>query len=60
MSTPTAAFIVSQIDKFLFGGETPQRLRDELTAYVTVAPTLTARVRETIALAMASSTYQYY
>ncbi len=60
MTTPTAAFIVSQIDKFLFGGEAPQRLRDELTAYVSVAPTLTARVRETIALAMASSTYQYY
>jgi hypothetical protein len=37
-----------------------QRLRDELTSYVAVSPTSATRVRETISLALSSSTFQYF
>ncbi|MFI5309918.1 MAG: DUF1800 domain-containing protein [Gemmatimonadales bacterium] len=60
MTTPTAAAIVSAIDRACFGGEMTQRLRDELTAYVAVSPTSTTRVREAISLALSSSTFQYF
>ena len=60
MTPATPAAIVSQIDKYIFGGEITQRLRDELTTYITTTPTSATRVRETIALAMASSPFQYY
>jgi uncharacterized protein (DUF1800 family) len=60
MTTPTPTAIVSQIDKYLFAGELTQRLRDQLTTYITTTPTSATRVRETIALAMASSPFQYY
>lgn len=60
MTSGSAAGVVSSIDRFLFGGEMTQRLRDELTTYVAVAPTNTARVRETVSLALSSSTFQYY
>jgi uncharacterized protein (DUF1800 family) len=60
MTPATPAAIVGQIDKYIFGGEMTQRLRDELTTYITTTPTSATRVRETIALAMASSPFQYY
>jgi uncharacterized protein (DUF1800 family) len=60
MTPATPSAIVSQIDKYIFGGEMTQRLRDELTTYITTTPTSATRVRETIALAMASSPFQYY
>lgn len=60
MAVPTPAGIVSAIDRACFGGEMMQRLRDELTAYVSVNPTSTTRVRETIGLALSSSTFQYF
>lgn len=60
VTTPTASAIVNAIDRACFGGEMTQRLRDELTTYVAVAPTNTTRVRETVSLALSSSTFQYF
>jgi uncharacterized protein (DUF1800 family) len=60
MTTATPAAIVNQIDKYCFGGEMTQRLRDELTTYVSVSPASAGRVRETIALALSSSSFQYF
>jgi uncharacterized protein (DUF1800 family) len=60
MTPATAANIVNQIDKLLFVGEMPQRLRDQLTAYVTPNPTSQTLVRETVMLALSSSAFQYY
>jgi uncharacterized protein (DUF1800 family) len=60
MTSSTAAGVVSSIDRYMFGGEMTQRLRDELTTYVAVSPTNAARVRETVSLALSCSTFQYY
>ena len=60
MTTPTAAAIVSAIDRACFGTEMTQQLRDELIAYVAVSPTSTTRVREAVSLALSSSTFQYF
>jgi uncharacterized protein (DUF1800 family) len=60
MTSATAAGVVANIDRFVFGGEMTQRLRDELTTYIAVAPTNATRVREGVSLALSSSTFQYY
>ena len=60
MTPATPANIVANINTYLFAGEMSSRLTDELTAYVSVTPTSTTRVRETIALALSSSSFQYY
>ena len=60
MVASTAAGVVSSIDRYVFGGEMSQRLRDELTTFVAVSPTSTTRVREAVSLALSSSTFQYY
>ena len=60
MVVPTAAGVVSNLDRYIFGGEMSQRLRDELTPFVAVSPTNTTRVREAVSLALSSSTFQYY
>jgi len=52
--------VVIAIDKELFGGEMPARLRGQLLTYL--APQATpsaARVREAVALALSSSTFQW-
>jgi uncharacterized protein (DUF1800 family) len=60
MTTPTAAGIVSAIERACFGSEMTQQLRGELIAYVAVSPTSTTRVREAVSLALSSSTFQYF
>ena len=60
MTSASASGVVDSINQFCFGGEMSQRLRDELTTYVAVAPTNQARVRETVSLALSSSSFQYY
>jgi uncharacterized protein (DUF1800 family) len=60
MTPATAVNIVNQIDRLLFVGEMPQRLRDQLTAYVAPNPTSQTLVRETVMLALSSSAFQYY
>lgn len=52
--------IVIAINKELFAGEMPDRLRGQLLTYLSTQATPTqARVRETIALALSSSTFQW-
>ncbi len=60
MTPATAAAIVNAIDRFVFGGEMTARLRSELMSYVGTSATSATRVRETIGLALASSTFQWY
>jgi uncharacterized protein (DUF1800 family) len=60
MRVPTADAIVSQMDAAFFGGKMTKRMREQLLAYLSPAPTSTARVRETVALALSSSTFQWY
>ncbi|MBK8057410.1 MAG: DUF1800 family protein [Gemmatimonadetes bacterium] len=52
--------VVAAINKALFGGEMPDRLKGQLLTYLQVQPTPSVtRVRETIALALSSSTFQW-
>ena len=58
--TNTHDAIIAAIDKAVFGGEMPDRLKAQLLAYVKVQATPTAqRVRETLSLALSSSTFQW-
>jgi hypothetical protein len=57
-STPAA--ICDTIDAMAFGGEMNATLRSELTTYLTAGTINAARVRETLALAMSSSAFQWY
>ncbi len=52
--------VTAAINRELFGGEMPERLKGQLLTYLQpqAAPTV-ARVREAIALAMSSSTFQW-
>lgn len=56
----TADGVVAAIGKELFGGEMPERLKGQLLTYLqgTAAPS-TTRVREAVALALSSSTFQW-
>ena len=56
----TADAIVYEISRRMFGGEMQERTRQELIAYLRTAPTNTTRIRETLALAIASSEFQWY
>jgi uncharacterized protein (DUF1800 family) len=56
----TAEAIVSEIGRRVFGGEMGDRTRAELVAYLKPAPTSATRVREALALALASSSFQWY
>lgn len=56
----TAAAIVDTIDAMAFGGEMNTTTRDELTTYLTAGTINATRVRETLALALSSSAYQWY
>ena len=51
---------VAAIDTRLFAGEMDQKLRTSLTTYLKAAPFTAARVRETLALAMGSNSFQWY
>jgi uncharacterized protein (DUF1800 family) len=56
----TAEAIVSQMDTAYFGGKMTTRMREQLLAYLRPAPTSATRVRETVALALSSSSFQWY
>jgi hypothetical protein len=51
---------VEAINSRAFGGTMPAPLKQRLVSYLSVAPTNAARVRETIALALSSSAFQWY
>ncbi len=52
--------IASAINAYMFGGEMPARTRDAVKTYLTGGTLNNARVRETLALAINSSTFQWY
>ena len=56
----TVAERIDTIDRRAFGGYMPPALKQHLTRYLEVAPTSSARVRETLALALSSSAFQWY
>jgi uncharacterized protein (DUF1800 family) len=56
----SADAVVYEISRRLFGGELNERTRQELIAYLKPAPANATRVRETLALALASSEFQWY
>lgn len=56
----TAEGVTAAIGRAMFGGEMPASLRDALVAYLRPAPTNQTRVREALALAIASSQFQLY
>ena len=58
VNTPDA--ITGEISLAMFGGEMPQRTFDALRAYLAGGTLNATRVRETLALAINSSTFQWY
>ncbi len=56
----SADAVVYEISRRFFGGELNERTRQELVAYLKPSPTNAARIRETLALAIASSEFQWY
>lgn len=56
----TASAVVDTIDLMAFGGEMTSSLRDQLTTYLSGGTINTTRIRETLALALSSSAFQWY
>jgi uncharacterized protein (DUF1800 family) len=56
----TADLVATEIGRMVYAGEMSQRTKDELVAYLTPAPTSAARIRETLALALSASSFQWY
>jgi uncharacterized protein (DUF1800 family) len=56
----SADAVVYEISRRFFGGELNERTRQELVAYLKPAPANATRVRETLALALACSEFQWY
>jgi len=56
----TSAAILETIDTMAFGGEMSQTTRDELATYLTAGTINATRIRETLALALSSSAFQWY
>jgi uncharacterized protein (DUF1800 family) len=60
MQPSTADGVTSAISKRAFAGEMTAELKQQLTAYLAAAPITTARVRETFALALSSTEFQWF
>jgi uncharacterized protein (DUF1800 family) len=56
----TADGVVGAISRYMFGGEMLPSLRNELKEYLGTAQPSAARIRETLALALSSATFQYF
>ena len=56
----TAAAVVDTIDLMAFGGEMTSSLRTQLTTYLSGGTINATRIRETLALALSSSAFQWY
>ncbi len=52
--------ITASINAYMFGGEMPARARDSVKTYLAGGTLNNARVRESLALAINSSTFQWY
>ncbi len=51
--------VANSISKYCFGGEMPDRLKTQLVSYASAGTLNDARIRETIALALSSSTFNW-
>lgn len=60
MTTNTPDGITSAIDRAAFGGAMPANLRQHMVSYLSAAPITTTRAREALALALSSSSFQWY
>ena len=60
MQVNTAAGIAEAINMRAFGSEMPASLKTHLTAYLAAAPITASRVREAFALALSSTTFQWF
>jgi uncharacterized protein (DUF1800 family) len=58
-SAETADGVLDRISTQLFAGEMPDRLRNRLGAYLSAGNLGSGRIRETVALALGSSTFQW-
>ncbi len=56
----TASAILDSVDLLAFGGEMSSRTRSELTTYLTAGTINATRIRETLALALSSSAFNWY
>lgn len=56
----TAAAILDSVDLLAFGGEMSARTRSELATYLTAGTINATRIRETLALALSSSAFNWY
>jgi uncharacterized protein (DUF1800 family) len=56
----TADGVVNAISRYLFAGEMLPSLRDELKGYLGTAQPSATKIRETLALALSSATFQYF
>lgn len=56
----TTAAILDTMDAMVFGGEMNTRTRDALATYLNAGTINAVRIRETLALAMSSSAFQWY
>lgn len=59
-TTDTPEGITAAINRALFGGELPTKTEARIRAYLTAAAISNTRVREALALAINSSTFQWY
>ena len=60
MATPTAAGIVAEINRRMFGGEMTATLAAELTKWLQVNPASQSRVQSAVYYAACSPEFQYY
>jgi uncharacterized protein (DUF1800 family) len=56
----SAQAVAAALGQWVFGGEMGDRTRAQLVAYLAPAPTNATRIREALALALASSSFQWY
>ena len=59
LATPTPTGLVDAINTALFAGEMPDALRSQLLSYAQGATLTATRARETLALAMSASAFQW-
>ncbi|MBI4519575.1 MAG: DUF1800 domain-containing protein [Gemmatimonadetes bacterium] len=60
MKVNTAAGITEAINQRAFGGEMPASLKQHVSAHLTAVPITTTRVREAFALALSSTSFQWF
>ena len=59
-TTDTPDGLTAAINRAFFGGEVPSTTETRIRSYLSAAAISNARVREAIALAISSSTFQWY